>query len=209
MEAPSSRINEAFAKKAAKAASATAEDSASVQAMLGPDQMGRHIAKMVLDVSKYKEAARISRKEPKFLEKLLLRVTEVFHLLALGPRGGRVDHEKVVLYALVALIELSIEGPVRLQSPRKDGRLLDIVVGDAADPCSERAFIALKVVQTGREDLFADGLVSLDHSELTAGIDHLAVVLLRKGAKGGETKAVESMTTPAGKTVLVLYLTAL
>lgn len=209
IEAPSSRANEAFAKKAAKAASATAEDSASVQAMLGPDQMGRHIAMMVLERANYKESDRISRKEPKFIEKLLSRIAELFHRFALDPRGGRYDHEKVMLYALVALVELLIDGPIAIQSPRKDGRLLDILVGDTTEPSLERAFIALKVVQAGKEDMFVNGLASLDTFEAGTGIDNIAVMILRKGMGSGKKPEVECMKTPGGKSVSILQLTIL
>lgn len=209
IEAPTSRASKAFAKRAAKAMSATAEDSANIQAMLGPDQMGRHIAMMALEISQQSEGDRISRKDPAFCEKVLTRLMAVSPNLLVPQMSGRLDHEKVLLYSLAAVIELLIDGPVFVQSPRSDGRLLDILVGEATDPSAERAFIAVKTVHTQKDDLFVDGLASLDRFAPAQGVDHVALVLLRKGIKGGEKPHIELAKTPAGKAVAILYLTIL
>lgn len=206
-ETPSSRMPLSLAKKAAKAASARAEDSAAVQAMIGPDQMGRHIAMMALELSQKGGEPRVSRKEKHFLDNVLGRVAACARFVLVPQMAGRADHEKVLLYAIATLIELMIDGPVVIQSARSDGRLLDIFVGDENDPRPERAFIGLKARQTGKEDIFVGGLELMDRFPPAAEAGHNALVLMQKGIATGEPPPIEHVRTPGGKELSILHLT--
>ncbi|WP_437949791.1 metallophosphoesterase [Sorangium sp. So ce296] len=200
---PEGRLSAESLRKAANAAVALSPDVARLWAL------GRWVG-LVREVieEQSKDARRIERTDPQFMEKALLRAAHAFRRFEQDFEIDRGAFMRDAPLVIRAALELILDGPVYRQasvSSLSDVRS-HLVIGTMGEPGSQRAVVQVNVVHDPARDEDVASAAELDTYVGLSGAGHAALVLVGAVAPSADEPRIEHVTTPAGREALLLRL---
>ncbi len=190
-------------QQTAKLARAHAADSEILQDIVTPEGLGQMVGRAIADDLRNQD--RISRDDPDFLQKALLRVAphvrRVIHEAGLGRRPA-----EAVTWALHAALDAVLDRPApAVMSPGlPGGKRPDIMIGSLGEPVERLAVI--EIMALSRKSVINLGLAQLDVYLAVTQAAHGALVVFDVPVSTETEPRLEHVTTLTGRDVLLLRL---
>jgi predicted MPP superfamily phosphohydrolase len=197
-------------QRTAKAARSYAADPTLLERVLPDEHIGLQFGSTISSIlRKSNGGARISRNDPKFLEKALMHVARAFHQLNYRSVLRRSMRESASVWAIHVALQAVLEpsmGGVEALLP--GGSRPDLMLGMLDEPSEQLAVIEVMRLQGPGERMKKTerGLARLDSYLTASGAAHGALILLDALATAETEPQLEHATTPEGRDVLLLRL---
>ncbi|WP_437707827.1 metallophosphoesterase [Sorangium sp. So ce448] len=199
---PEGRLSAESLRKASRAVALTPE----VARLWALGRWVRLVREVMEEQSK--DAPRIERTDPQFLEKALVRTAHAFRRFESDFDSDREAFRRDAPLVIRSALELIVDGPVYRQA--SVSTLTDVrshlVIGTPSEPSSQRAVIQVDLVRDPTLDWDVKSVAELDMYVRVSGADHAASILVGAVAPSADEPRIEHAQTPAGREVLLLRL---